>query len=95
MSAVQVLQIILVGGAVQGLFLAFLLATRQANQLANRLLAGLIILISFQSTLVAFDTREFFLAFPHLSKVSWLLPMLFRSAYLFIHPKTNARTTPV
>ncbi|GEO02750.1 hypothetical protein AAE02nite_04140 [Adhaeribacter aerolatus] len=92
MSVVQVLQIILVGGAVQGLFLAFLLATRQANQLANRLLAGLIIIISFQSTLVAFDTREFFLAFPHLSKVSWLLPMLLGPLiYLFTQKLTHER----
>ncbi|MGV3586500.1 MAG: helix-turn-helix domain-containing protein [Adhaeribacter sp.] len=90
MSTIQVLQFILVGGALQGLFLAFLLATRQANQLANRLLASLIILISFQSILVAFDTREFFLAFPHLSKISWLLPFLFGPLiYLFTKKLTH------
>ena len=90
MSTIQVLQYILVGGALQGLFLAFLLATRQANQLANRLLATLVVLISVQSVLVAFDTREFFLAFPHLSKVGWLLPMLFGPLiYLFTQKLTH------
>ncbi len=87
--SVQAVQYILVGGALQGLFLAFLLATRKANQLANKLLAALILLISAQSVLVAFDTREFFLAFPHLSKISWLLPTLFAPLiYLFIQKLT-------
>lgn len=89
MSSIQVLQFILVGGALQGLFLSFLLVTRRANQLANRLLALLVLLISVQSTLVAFDTREFFLTFPHLSKVSWLLPLLFGPLiYLFTQKLT-------
>ncbi|MGV3538543.1 MAG: helix-turn-helix domain-containing protein [Rufibacter sp.] len=88
----QAVQIIIVGGAVQGLVLAFLLATRTANQLANRLLALLICLISFQAVLVAFDTREFFLAFPHLSKVSWLLPMIFAPLiFLFTSKLTHER----
>ncbi|RNI25726.1 helix-turn-helix domain-containing protein [Rufibacter latericius] len=94
----QAVQIILVGGAVQGLVLAFLLATRRTNQLANRLLAVLILLISLQSVLVAFDTREFFLAFPHLSKVSWLLPILFAPLiYLFSAKLTheNPRFRPL
>ena len=89
---VQVLQYILVGGAMQGLVLAVLLATRKTNQLANCLLAFLILLVSAQSTLVAFDTREFFLKFPHLSKVSWLLPVLFGPLiYLFTRKLTQER----
>ncbi|QNF32741.1 helix-turn-helix domain-containing protein [Adhaeribacter swui] len=90
--SVQAVQYILVGGALQGVCLAFLLATRKANQLANKLLAALILLISAQSVLVAFDTREFFLAFPHLSKVGWLLPTLFAPLiYLFIQKLTAKR----
>ncbi|KAA3436610.1 helix-turn-helix domain-containing protein [Rufibacter hautae] len=88
----QTVQIILVGGAVQGLVLAFLLATRKTNQLANRILATLILLISLQSVLVAFDTRDFFLTYPHLSKVSWLLPLLFAPLiYLFTVKLTHER----
>jgi AraC-like DNA-binding protein len=88
--SIQGLQFFLVGGAGQGVVLALLLATRQANQLANRFLAALIFLISAQSVLVAFDTREFFLAFPHLSKVSWLLPFfIVPSLYLFVRKLTS------
>ena len=57
-------QILLVAGSVQGLCVALLLWTRWAN----RLLA----------VLVAFDTREVFVTYPHLSKISWLQPTLFR-----------------
>ncbi|UOQ52039.1 helix-turn-helix domain-containing protein [Hymenobacter cellulosivorans] len=84
------LQILLVGGATQGLCLALLLATRHANPLANRLLALLMLLVSAQSVLVAFDTREFFLAFPHLSRIGWLLPSLFGPLlYLFTRKLTS------
>jgi len=86
------LQVILVAGAVQGVCLAVLLFTRRQNQLANRLLGILMLLLSFQSVLVAFDTRDFFLAFPHLSKVSWLLPSLFGPLiYLFTAKLTSER----
>jgi AraC-like DNA-binding protein len=84
------LQVLLVGGAVQGLCLALLLATRRVNPLANRLLALLMLLVSAQSVLVAFDTRTFFLAFPHLSRVGWLLPALFGPLlYLFTRKLTS------
>ncbi|GAA4439061.1 hypothetical protein GCM10023188_35060 [Pontibacter saemangeumensis] len=84
------LQVVLVAGAVQGLFLAVLLFTRPQNRLANRMLGFLMLLLSLQSVLVAFDTREFFLAFPHLSKVSWLLPSLFGPlVYLFTAKLTS------
>jgi hypothetical protein len=90
--SVQGLQIFLVGGALQGVVLAFLLATRKANQLANGFLATMVLLISAQSVLVAFDTREFFLAFPHLSKVSWLLPFFIApSLYLFVRKLTSRK----
>ncbi|WP_247232846.1 AraC family transcriptional regulator [Telluribacter sp. SYSU D00476] len=78
------LQILLAAGAVQGALVSFLLVRQKKNQLANRLLAVLILAISAQSVLVGFDTRDFFLRFPHLSKVGWLLPTLFGPLiYLF------------
>lgn len=81
---ISVLQIILLAGAFQGILLALLLSTRRSNVLANRLLSILILLISLQSVLVAFDNRDFFLRFPHLSKIGWLLPTLFGPlVYLF------------
>jgi len=45
---------------------------------------GLVVIVTFQAILNAFDNRDFFLAWPHLSKVSWLLPSLFGPLiYLF------------
>lgn len=89
MSFTQILQFIIVGGALQGLLLAVLLITRKTNQLANRLLGALIFLMSLQSILVAFDTREFFITFPHLSKIGWLIPLFFGPLlYLFTRKLT-------
>ncbi|TPE42948.1 helix-turn-helix domain-containing protein [Pontibacter mangrovi] len=87
------LQVILVAGAVQGLLLSAILFTRKKNVLANRLLSMLILLVSFQSVLAGFDTREFFMAFPHLSKVGWLLPSLF-GPLLFLFTKKLTSENP-
>jgi AraC-like DNA-binding protein len=87
------LQILLAAGAVQGAFLAVLLFTRQTNRFANWLLGLLILLVSGQSVLVAFDTREFFLAFPHLSRVGWVIPTLF-GPLLFLFTKRLTSQKP-
>ncbi|GAA4453125.1 helix-turn-helix domain-containing protein [Nibrella saemangeumensis] len=71
------LQLVLVSGALQGFCLAVLLFTRPVNRLANRLLGAVMVLMSLQTILVSFDNREFFMRFPHLSHVGWLLPSLF------------------
>ncbi len=90
--ALVALQVVLVAGAVQGLCLATLLFTRRQNKLANSILGVLILLLSFQSVLVAYDTRDFFMTFPHLSKVSWLLPSLFGPLiYLFTAKLTSVK----
>lgn len=89
---VSLLQIILLAGAFQGALLALLLWTRRDNRLANRLLGALVLLISLQSVLVAFDERDFFIHYPHLSKVGWLLPALFGPlTYLFTKKLTSER----
>ncbi|GAA4417414.1 hypothetical protein GCM10023187_49790 [Nibrella viscosa] len=71
------LQLVLISGALQGCCLAVLLFTRPVNQLANRLLGTVMVLMAVQTALVAFDNREFFMRFPHLSHVGWSLPALF------------------
>jgi AraC-like DNA-binding protein len=49
-------------------------------------------LISVQSVLSAFDNRDFFLTFPHLSKVGWLLPTFFGPLfYLFTLKLTSKK----
>lgn len=82
----SLLQILLVAGAIQGVILAFLLFTRRNNQIANRILSFLMFILSFQIVLVAYDNRDFFMAYPHLSKISWLLPTLF-GPLLFLFTK--------
>lgn len=84
--AISLLQILLIAGALQGVILSFLLFTRKNNQVANRILSFLMITLSIQIVLVAFDNREFFMAYPHISKVSWLLPTLF-GPLLFLFTK--------
>ncbi|MFN7116308.1 MAG: helix-turn-helix domain-containing protein [Saprospiraceae bacterium] len=88
----SVLQFILLAGALQGVLLTLLLLTRRTNILANRLLGALVFLISLQSVLVAFDERAFFIQFPHLSKIGWLLPTLFGPlVYLFTQKLTSEK----
>ncbi len=98
MNFITLLQYILAAGALLGLTIAFKLFTRKPNQLANWLLSVLILLMSVQSLLVAFDTQNFFVRFPHLSKISWLIPMFFGPMlYLFIRKLTarNPRLFPI
>lgn len=47
---------------------------------------------SFQALLNAFDTRAFFLAQPHLSRISWLIPSLFGPLiYLIVRKMTREK----
>lgn len=71
------LQIILLSGAFQGLLLAVVLFTRKNNPGANRILGILLLILGCHVVLVAFDNRAFFMRFPHLSKLSWLIPTLY------------------
>jgi AraC-like DNA-binding protein len=89
---ISFLQLLLFTGAIQGIFLVILLCTRKVNRIANLLLALLILLVSVQSILVGFDNREFFMRFPHLSRISWLLPTLFGPLiYMFTQKLTSEK----
>jgi AraC-like DNA-binding protein len=72
-----VVQIIYSAASIQGLFLSFLLLKTKINQPANRILAILLAILSFHLILVGFDNRDFFLAFPHLSRISWIIGSLY------------------
>ncbi|QNF34939.1 AraC family transcriptional regulator [Adhaeribacter swui] len=98
MNLITLLQIILAAGALLGLVLAILLFIRKPNQLANRLLSLLILCLALQSFLIAFDTQEFLEQRPQLSRISWLLPMVFGPMlYLFIRKliARNPRLFPI
>jgi AraC-like DNA-binding protein len=71
------IQIIYSAASIQGVFLAFLLLRTKINQPANRILAILLLILSFHLLLVGFDNREFFLTFPHLSRISWIIGSLY------------------
>jgi AraC-like DNA-binding protein len=71
------IQIIYSAASIQGIFLSFLLLRTKINQPANRILAILLLILSFHLILVGFDNREFFLSFPHLSRLSWIIGSLY------------------
>ena len=68
---------VLLSGLFQGLILIILLLKKEINLLPNRLLASLILLFVIHLGLVAIDVNNHFLLFPHLSKLSWVLPLLY------------------
>ncbi|WP_256009336.1 helix-turn-helix domain-containing protein [Desertivirga xinjiangensis] len=68
---------VLLSGLFQGLILIMLLLKKEINLLPNRLLASLILLFVIHLGLVAIDVNNHFLLFPHLSKLSWVLPLLY------------------
>jgi AraC-like DNA-binding protein len=90
------IQIIYSAASIQGLFLAFLLVRTKINQPANRILAILLIILSFHLILVGFDNRDFFLAFPHLSRVSWIIGSLYWPLiFLFVQYITQTQPSKI
>lgn len=85
MEKILLIKILYSAASIQGLFLAFLLWRTKNNQPANKILGVLLLFISFHLVLVGFDDREFFMTFPHLSKISWVIGTLYGPlVFLFI-----------
>ncbi len=92
MNNSQLIQILYSAASIQGLFLSFLLLRTRINQPANRIHAILLIILSFHLILVGFDNRDFFLAFPHLSRISWIIGSLYWPLiYLFVQYITQTQ----
>ncbi|WP_276483434.1 helix-turn-helix domain-containing protein [Paraflavitalea pollutisoli] len=90
MNTTALFQYFVVAGLINTSLFAFLLLTKKKHTIVSVLLIVLMLLLSFQALLNAFDTRSFFLRFPHLSKISWLLPTLFGPLiYLFTYHITS------
>lgn len=84
MNILNAFQYFTVAGFINALVLSFLLLANHKNHLAKLFMIGLVLIVTFQAILNAFDTRDFFLSYPHLSKISWLIPSLFGPlVYLF------------
>lgn len=91
MTAVSLFRYFVAAGLINAALFAFLLFIRKKNSTASILLMCFMLIVSFQALLNAFDTREFFLAFPHLSRISWLqLSLLGPLIYLFTKKMTDA-----
>ena len=91
MNAALIFQYFIIAGLINVSLFAFLLLTRKKNNAASFLLIVFMLLVSFQALLNAFDTRAFFLVYPFLSRISWLLPSLFGPLiYLFTKKITDA-----
>ena len=72
-------------GAVQGGFLAAVLAARRSDRLANRILAALVGALSLMLVLGVLDLRWGFAGYPHLIALATPLPFLFGPLlYLYI-----------
>jgi hypothetical protein len=90
------IQIIYSAASIQGLFLSLLLFRTKINQPANRILAILLLILSGHLILVGFDNRDFFLAFPHLSRVSWIIGSLYWPLiFLFVQYITQTQPDKV
>lgn len=92
MNNFQFIQILYSAASIQGLFLSLLLVRTKINQPANRILAILLTILSFHLILVGFDNRNFFMAFPHLSRVSWIIGSLYWPIqFLFVQRITQTQ----
>jgi AraC-like DNA-binding protein len=85
-----IVKILYSAASLQGLFLGLLLFRSKNNQPANRTLSILLFLLSFHLILVGFDERDFFITFPHLSRISWIIGTLYWPLlFLFIQRTTR------
>ena len=90
MTVTSLFRYFVTAGMINAALFAFLLFTRKRNNTTSILLICFMLLVSFQALLNAFDTREFFLTFPHLSRISWLQLSLFGPLiYLFTKKITD------
>ncbi|SFN23303.1 transcriptional regulator, AraC family [Chitinophaga sp. YR627] len=90
MTTVALFRYFVTAGLINAALFAFLLYTRKKNNTTTILLICFMLLVSFQALLNAFDTRSFFLTFPHLSRISWLQLSVFGPLiYLFTKKVTD------
>ncbi|KAA6437039.1 AraC family transcriptional regulator [Dyadobacter flavalbus] len=75
---------ILISGILQGIFLIFLLYNKGLNKVPNRILSVLIAVLIGHLSLIYLDVKDLFLQFPHLSRLSWLLPVLYGPLLLIL-----------
>src|SRR6185312_4132106 len=72
MIAASLFRYYVIAGLINTTVFAFLLVTHKKITSTVILLIGFMLLISFQALLNAFDSRNFFMNYPNLSRLSWL-----------------------
>ncbi|MCE6992199.1 AraC family transcriptional regulator [Dyadobacter sp. CY323] len=75
---------LLTSGIIQGLLLILLLVKKEFNRIPNRILSVLILVVTAHLSLIAIDVDDLFLQYPHLSRLSWLLPLLYGPLILLL-----------
>lgn len=85
-------EVILLAGCIQSVLLAFyMLLISQAR--GSSILGVILLLMSVHIFLAANDSQEFFMRFPHLLHITWVLPALYGPVVLlFIHRVTYTMT---
>jgi len=86
------LHIIALLGAIQGVFLAGVLATKRTNRTANRLLAAAMFAFSIYLASGVYQAAGFVQVFPHFLGVAYLLPLLF-GPLIYLYAVTVADRT--
>jgi AraC-like DNA-binding protein len=90
-TMVTAFQYFTVAGLINAVLLCVVLLLRKRAHIPTMYLLLLLLIVSFQAILNAFDNRDFFMAFPHLSKISWLTPSLFGPLVYLITVKMSSR----
>ncbi|MFQ5569964.1 MAG: helix-turn-helix domain-containing protein [Rhodothermales bacterium] len=75
--AFNLLSVVMLLGAVQGLFLALLLRGKKTHRTANRMLAALMAVYSLGLASIALEIANAYFAFPHLLGTTTALPFLY------------------
>jgi AraC-like DNA-binding protein len=74
----------LISGILQGLLLVLLLVQNEFNRVPNRILSTLVLVVIAHLALIAIDVNDLFVTYPHLSRLSWLLPLLYGPLILLL-----------
>jgi AraC-like DNA-binding protein len=72
MMAASLFRYYVIAGLINTIVFAILLITHKKVTSTIILLIGFMMLISFQALFNAFDSREFYMSYPNLSRISWL-----------------------
>lgn len=68
---------ILLAGIFQGVLLSFLLIVRGKDHKPNLVLGVLMLIVSIHLIFITFEGTDFFISYPHFSRITWLIPALY------------------